>query len=78
MKEKELITFIAGKLVDKPDEIEITCQEEEDNITVELRVAQDELGKIIGKQGRTVRAMRTVLSAAVARENKRSRLEILE
>ncbi len=78
MKEQELIAFIVDKLVDKPEEISVTTQEEDDSIVVELRVAQDDLGKVIGKQGRTVRAMRTLLSAAVARENKRSRLEILE
>ncbi len=75
---KDLIVFIAQRLVDKPDEVDVTLREEDENVTVELRVAQDDLGKVIGKQGRTVRAMRTVLSAAVAKENKRSRLEILE
>jgi predicted RNA-binding protein YlqC (UPF0109 family) len=75
---KDLIVFIAQRLVDKPDEVDVTVREEDDSITVELRVAQDDLGKVIGKQGRTVRAMRTVLSAAVAKNNKRSRLEIVE
>ncbi len=75
---KELIHFIAGKLVDKPDEVQVALREEEDNVIVELRVAQEDLGKVIGKQGRTVRAMRTVLAASVAGESKRSRLEILE
>lgn len=78
MNEKELIEFIASKLVDRPEEVTVLSTEEEDNVSVELRVAQEDLGKVIGKQGRTVRAMRTVLSAAVARENKRSRLEIVE
>ncbi len=75
---KDLIVFIAQRLVDKPDEVDVTLKEEDENVTVELRVAQDDLGKVIGKQGRTVRAMRTVLSAALAKENKRSRLEIVE
>ncbi|PIE59402.1 MAG: RNA-binding protein [Desulfobulbus propionicus] len=75
---KELIQFIAEKLVDEPDKVVVTCQEEDETIDIELQVAQGDLGKVIGKQGRTVRAMRTVLSAAAARENKRSRLEILE
>jgi predicted RNA-binding protein YlqC (UPF0109 family) len=75
---KDLIVFIAQRLVDKPEEVDVTFREEDENITVELRVAQDDLGKVIGKQGRTVRAMRTVLSAAVAKDNKRSRLEIVE
>ncbi|WP_028582902.1 KH domain-containing protein [Desulfogranum mediterraneum] len=75
---KALIEFIAQRLVDKPEEVNVTLQEEDDSVTVELRVAQEDLGKVIGKQGRTVRAMRTVLSAALAGENKRSRLEIIE
>lgn len=75
---KELIEFIAERLVDKPDEVNVSSREEDDSVVVELRVAQEDLGKVIGKQGRTVRAMRTVLSAALAKENKRSRLEILE
>ena len=75
---KELITFIAEKLVDKPEAVEVTCRDEEDCVTVELRVDQEDLGKVIGKQGRTARAMRTVLAASAATVDKRSRLEILE
>lgn len=75
---KEIIEFIAQRLVDKPDDVNVSLREEDDNVVVELRVAQEDLGKVIGKQGRTVRAMRTVLSASLAKENKRSRLEILE
>lgn len=75
---KELITFIAEKLVDQPDAVDVVCKEDGDNITVELRVAQEDLGKVIGKQGRTARAMRTVLAAAASKVDKRSRLEILE
>ncbi|NOQ46861.1 MAG: KH domain-containing protein [Desulfobulbaceae bacterium] len=75
---KELIGFIAGKLVDQPDAVDVSVKEEEDSVTVELRVAQEDLGKVIGKQGRTARAMRSILAAAAAKENMRSRLEILE
>lgn len=75
---KELIEFIAGKLVDQPDKIEVTQQEDEETVTLELRVAQEDLGKVIGKQGRTARAMRAVLAAAVPGEGKRTRLEIVE
>ncbi len=75
---KELIAFIAARLVDHPDAVDTSLHEEEECITVELRVAKDDLGKVIGKQGRTARAMRTVLAAAAAREEKRSRLEIVE
>jgi predicted RNA-binding protein YlqC (UPF0109 family) len=75
---KELIEFIAAKLVDHPEQIAVTVQEDEENITIELRVAQEDLGKVIGKQGRTARAMRAVLAASITGENKRTRLEIVE
>jgi uncharacterized protein len=75
---KELIEFIATKLVDHPEEITVTLQEDEESIAIELRVAQEDLGKVIGKQGRTARAMRAVLSASLTGENKRTRLEIVE
>jgi len=75
---KALIEFIAGKLVDQPEKIEVTQQEDEETVTLELRVAQEDLGKVIGKQGRTARAMRAVLAAAVSGEGKRTRLEIVE
>jgi predicted RNA-binding protein YlqC (UPF0109 family) len=75
---QELISFIAGRLVDQPGGVETGHEEEGDTITISLRVAPDDLGKVIGKQGRTARAMRTVLSAAAAKHGKRSRLEILE
>jgi len=75
---KALIEFIAGKLVDNPEKIEVTQQEDEETVTLELRVAQEDLGKVIGKQGRTARAMRAVLAAAVPGEGKRTRLEIVE
>jgi uncharacterized protein len=75
---KELIQFIASRLVDRPDEIAITVQEGDDTVTIELKVAQDDLGKVIGKQGRTARAMRAVLAAAQTEGDKRIRLEIAE
>lgn len=75
---KELIEFVAGNLVDHPDQIEVTLHEEDDNVTIELRVAQEDLGKVIGKQGRTARAMRAVLAASLAGDGKRTRLEIIE
>ena len=75
---KELVEFIAGRLVEHPDQIEVTLQEEDESIAVELRVAQEDLGKVIGKQGRTARAMRAVLAASVAGNGKRARLEIVE
>jgi uncharacterized protein len=75
---KELIEFVAGKLVDHPDRIEVNLQEDDDSVTIELRVAQEDLGKVIGKQGRTARAMRAVLAASLAGDDKRTRLEIIE
>ncbi len=75
---EELIAFIAGSLVDHPEAVKVSSSEEDDCITVELTVASEDLGKVIGKQGRTARAMRSLLAAAAAKQNKRSRLEILE
>lgn len=75
---KQLISFIAEKLVDNPASVDVICKEDDESISVELRVAQEDLGKVIGKQGRTARAMRTVLAASAAKVDKRSRLEILE
>ena len=75
---QELITFIAKSLVDNPDDVQVTVTEEEDTILVDLAVAKDDLGKVIGKQGRTARAMRSLLSAAAGKEDKKSRLNILE
>ncbi len=75
---KELVQYIASALVDQPDAIQIEENEEAGMISVELRVAKEDLGKVIGKQGRTARAMRSLLSAAAGKEDKRARLEILE
>lgn len=75
---QELITFIARSLVDNPDDVQVTVTEEDDTILVDLAVAKDDLGKVIGKQGRTARAMRSLLSAAAEKEDKKSRLNILE
>jgi predicted RNA-binding protein YlqC (UPF0109 family) len=75
---KELIHYIATALVDHPDQIQIMETEQDDSIIIELTVAKEDLGKVIGKQGRTARAMRSLLSAAAGKVNKRSRLEIME
>jgi len=75
---QELIGCIARSLVDKPDEVKVNLIEEDDSVTIELTVAPEDLGKVIGKQGRTARAMRSLLSATAARFDKRSRLEIIE
>lgn len=75
---KELIEFIARALVDKPEEVHVAEVSGEQTIVLELRVAKDDLGKVIGKQGRTVKAMRAILSAASSKVRKRADLEILE
>ena len=75
---KELIHYIAAALVDNPEQIQIKETEQDDTIIIELTVAKEDLGKVIGKQGRTARAMRSLLSAAAGKVNKRSRLEIME
>jgi predicted RNA-binding protein YlqC (UPF0109 family) len=78
MEMKELIMYIAQALVDNPDRVEVTEVQGEQTSVIELKVAKEDLGKVIGKQGRTARAMRTILSAASTKINKRAVLEILE
>jgi uncharacterized protein len=75
---KELIEFLARALVDNPDQVEVSEISGEQTIVLELRVAKEDLGKVIGKQGRTVKAMRAILSAASSKLRKRADLEILE
>ncbi|MBW1690706.1 MAG: KH domain-containing protein [Deltaproteobacteria bacterium] len=75
---KELVEYIAKVLVDNPDEVRVTELEGKQTSVIELRVAKEDLGKVIGKQGRTARAMRTILGAASTKLKKRSVLEILE
>lgn len=75
---QKLIEIIAKALVDKPEAVEVSEVEGEQTTVIELRVAKEDLGKVIGKQGRTARALRTILSAASTKIRKRSVLEILE
>lgn len=75
---RELIAYVVRFLVDHPDEVEVREIEGEQTRVLELRVAKGDMGKVIGKQGRTARALRTILAAASARLNKRTVLEILE
>jgi len=74
----DLITYIAQALVDNPDQVSVEEVEGNQTSVLELKVAKEDLGKVIGKQGRTARAMRTILSAASAKIKKRSVLEIIE
>jgi predicted RNA-binding protein YlqC (UPF0109 family) len=75
---KELISYIAKALVDYPEQVAVSEVEGSQTSVLELKVAKEDLGKVIGKQGRTARAMRTILSAASAKVRKRTVLEIVE
>ena len=75
---KELIAHIARALVDKPEEVVVTEKKGERISVIELRVAKEDFGKVIGKRGRTAEAIRTVLTGASAKLKKRCILEIIE
>lgn len=74
----ELVEFIAKSLVDNPDEVSVNEVEGSQSIIIELKVAPEDMGKIIGKQGRIAKAIRTVVKAAAIKENKRVVVEILQ
>jgi uncharacterized protein len=74
----DLIGFIAQQLVDYPDQVTVSMIESNNTSVVELKVAKEDVGKVIGRAGRTAQAMRTLLSAVSAKERKRAILEILE
>ena len=75
---EELVRMIAKSLVDHPDQVEVRTVENEDSIILELSVGPDDMGKVIGKQGRIAKAIRTVVKAATARSEKPVFVEILE
>ncbi len=75
---KELLEIIAKALVEHPEDVHVSEIEGEQSIILELRVAQDDMGKVIGKQGRIAKAIRNVIKAAATRENKRVVVEILQ
>ncbi|MBD3867646.1 MAG: KH domain-containing protein [Acidobacteria bacterium] len=75
---KELLELIARSLVDSPDEVKVTEVEGEQTTVLELRVAAEDLGKVIGKQGRTARSIRTILASSGMKLNKRIVFEIIE
>jgi predicted RNA-binding protein YlqC (UPF0109 family) len=75
---KDLIAYLAKALVDSPEEVVVTEIGGTQSSVIELRVAKEDLGKVIGRQGRTARAMRTILGGASAKMKKRCVLEILE
>ena len=78
MKAKELISYIASSLVDSPDDVEVNEEERSGDIVFYLKVKKEDLGKVIGKKGRTAKAIRTFISAVGARDNKRFYLDIVE
>jgi predicted RNA-binding protein YlqC (UPF0109 family) len=75
---RDLVDYLARGLVDHPEEVEVEEISEPDALVFELKVAEQDLGKVIGKQGRTAKALRTILSAASAKTRRRVILEILE
>ena len=75
---REFVEFMAKSIVDNPEEVQVTEVTGEKTTVIELRVASEDLGKVIGKQGRTAKAIRSILSAAAAKMKKRAVLEILE
>ncbi len=75
---KDMIEYIAKALVDNPDEVLVSEVTGDQTSVLELKVAKEDLGKVIGKQGRSARAMRTILSAAATKLKKRTVLEIIE
>lgn len=76
--EKDLVEYIVKSLVDVPDEVSISVIEGEKSTILELRVASEDVGKVIGKQGRIAKAIRTILSASATKSGKRAVLEILD
>ena len=76
--EKELVEFVVKNLVDVPEEVSVNVIEGEKSTILELKVAQEDVGKVIGKQGRIAKAIRTILSASATRDGKRATLEILD
>jgi predicted RNA-binding protein YlqC (UPF0109 family) len=75
---KELLEFLAQNLVTRPEAVRVTESQENDQSILELRVDKEDLGRVIGKQGRTAKSLRTILNAAASRANRKVVLEIIE
>jgi predicted RNA-binding protein YlqC (UPF0109 family) len=73
---KDLVEFLVKSLADHPDEVVVTENEIDDNISIELKISSEDLGKIIGKNGNTINAIRTVVQAAASSHKKRAKLEV--
>lgn len=74
---KELVELLARSLVDRPDEVDVKVVEQDKSVLIELRVAQEDMGKVIGKQGRIAKAIRTLVKAAATKQRKRVTVEIV-
>ena len=74
----ELLEYLARQLVDEPDAVRVERVDEDDTLVLRLHVAQEDLGKVIGRQGRIARALRTIVRAGSAREQRRVQLEIVD
>jgi predicted RNA-binding protein YlqC (UPF0109 family) len=74
---KELLEYLAKSLVDKPEDVEVSQVEGERSVILELRVSPDDMGKVIGKQGRIAQALRTIVKAAAVKDGKRVMIEII-
>ena len=75
---KELLEFLAQNLVTRPEAVHVTESRDNDQCVLELRVSKEDLGRVIGKQGRTAKSLRTILNAAASRANRKVLLEIIE
>ena len=74
---KEIVEVIAKSLVDHPESVQVSEKPDGDQLVLELRVAEDDMGKVIGRQGRIAKALRTVVKAAATRENKKVTVDII-
>ena len=75
---KDLLEYLAKALVDEPDEVRVQATETDTTVILELTVAKDDVGKVIGKQGRIARALRTIIKASAVRDGKRAIVEIVD
>lgn len=74
----DLVSLLARSLVDQPGQVEVTSTETDSRVDLELRVAQEDIGRVIGRHGRTIKAIRTVVKAASVKMNKRANVEVLD